>query len=681
MPLPLTGRLLRPLGSALLLLACHHAAAADAAAPAPDPVPAPAAAMPPPAAFFDAAAMSGAKLSPDGRYLALRTAAPGARALLAVVDLATLERRAVAQFSDFDVAEFEWVNPRRLVFNTRDWSRPPGEPELNRGLYAVDRDGAKLRVLTEDRHAPPPGPLVKRHLQPAHTYLLGQAGAQDSDRIYVRRAAFNDNTGDFSHWELVQLDTVSGAASRLPRPGPVGEWLLDQDGAPRLALTRRDGRSAVHYLDPAKDSWRQLAEFPTYAGAADGYAPLGFGSGGKLYVRADAGRDKSAVYALDPASGKLAAAPLLSLPDYDFDGALVLRQGRLLGLRVLSDAPSMVWLDPDMQAQQRRVDALLPNTVNLVSTAAQADSPWLLVESYSDIQPASFLLFERASGKLSLLGHSRPAIAPARMAPRQLLRYPARDGLSIPVWLTLPPGAAKPLPTVLLVHDGPQRRGADWGWHAEAQFLASRGYAVLQPEYRGGLGFGSRHFRAGARQWGLAMQDDLADGARWAVAQGIADPGRICLAGAGYGGYATLMGLAKEPALFRCGVAWAAITDIGQLYSGRHGVLADTSDDWQRYAMPELVGDPVKDAAQFQATSPLAQAARIKQPLLLAYSAADRRVPLAEGEAFYAAVKAANPQVDWLRYDGEQDDWALARTRIDFWGRVERFLAKHIGPR
>jgi dipeptidyl aminopeptidase/acylaminoacyl peptidase len=232
---------------------------------------------------------------------------------------------------------------------------------------------------------------------------------------------------------------------------------------------------------------------------------------------------------------------------------------------------------------------------------------------------------------------------------------------------------------VVMVHGGPFVRGQDWGWHASAQFLASRGYAVLEPEFRGSTGFGFRHFKAGWKQWGLAMQDDIADGVRWAIAKGIADPKRICIAGASYGGYATLMGLAKDPDLYQCGIDWLGVTDIKLLFTGHWSAASDLSDHYKQYGAPMLVGDLIKDAAQLDATSPLLLAARITRPLLLAYGAADQRVPIYHGRKFYEAVKPTNPAVEWVVYDAEAHGWSLPATRVDFWGRVEKFLDKHIG--
>ncbi|CDG81165.1 alpha/beta hydrolase family protein [Janthinobacterium agaricidamnosum] len=314
---------------------------------------------------------------------------------------------------------------------------------------------------------------------------------------------------------------------------------------------------------------------------------------------------------------------------------------------------------------------------------AQPGAPHLLVRSYSDQQPDVYRLFNTDNGKWQKVGGTYPKITAAQMATQELVHYQARDGLDIPAWLTLPHGVArkdrKNLPLVVLVHGGPYLRGGSWAWDPEAQFLASRGYAVLQPEYRGSTGFGEKHFKAGWKQWGLTMQDDIADGTRWAIAEGIADSQRICIAGASYGGYATLMGLVNDPHLYRCGINWLGVTDIGLMYSGHWSFASDLSEEWKQYGMPELIGDPVKDAEQFKATSPVQQAARIKQPLLLAYGAADRRVPLYHGKKFRDAIKATNQDVEWVVYDEEGHGWTLPKNRIDFWSRVEKFLARNIG--
>jgi dipeptidyl aminopeptidase/acylaminoacyl peptidase len=262
------------------------------------------------------------------------------------------------------------------------------------------------------------------------------------------------------------------------------------------------------------------------------------------------------------------------------------------------------------------------------------------------------------------------------MGKRDFFHYAARDGLQIPVYVTMPPDkAAGPRPAIVLVHGGPYVRGGSWEWDDEAQFLATRGYVVLQPEFRGSTGFGGGHFHAGWQQWGRTMQDDLADAAAWAVKQGWADPKRIGIMGASYGGYATLMGLVRNPDVFRAGVEWAGVTDIELLFTAAE---SDASDDARRYDMKTLIGDALKNPAAFTDVSPLAQAGRIRQPLLMAHGAQDRRVPIVHAAKMHDAVTAKNANVEYVVYPEEGHGWRHEDDSIDFWKRVDAFLDKNL---
>ncbi len=497
---------------------------------------APDGARPPAEHFFMNPRLSEAALSPGGRYLAAISGAPGRRDYLAVIDLQNKSAKLVAGYEDVDIETFEWVNENRLVFNVGD-KQELDDRYRGTGLYAVDRDGSNLIQLADrsgefNRDNAP----YNRNMLSWRTSMIAQPGTLDSPALYVLRSWEDKVTGRTSRG-LLKIDTLTGASlGAVPRPGLVDRWWLDHKGEPRLAAFADKGVTTLHYRDPATSAWRVLARLPTYQDSVGGYWPLGFGNDGTLYVTAHAGRDTSAVYTVDLATGVLQPDPVIVTPGYDFNGELVRGGGRILGVQLRTDGEAIIWFDPAMQAAQKKLDAALPGTVNLMSFPSQTLSDWALVRAYSDRKPSTFHLFNLRTGEIEKVGDAYPNIDPARMGRQDVVRYKARDGRDIPALLTLPPGGTNKAPLVMLVHGGPFVRGTQWGWNPATQFLASRGYAVLEPEFRGSTGYGNEHFRAGFKQWGLAMQDDIADGARWAVAKGYADPNRICIAGASYGG-------------------------------------------------------------------------------------------------------------------------------------------------
>lgn len=628
---------------------------------APSPAHAQAAKLLPIESFFEDPLLSGAQLSPDGRALAMRIGAKGQRVRLAVLDLQTLKASVVASFADDDVGPFQWASSQRLVLGL------VGTP----GLVAVDRDGSNYRQLVDPSGTIRQSNSGDARMQPWNTFLLRTLGDSDDVLVVSPQEISREKT---DYIVLRRLDTRSGRAEDIDAPLHAVDWVADAKGRLRVVKTRLKNRIGIHLRD-ATGAWKQVLDFENLA--AKTISPRFVGADGQIYVEAQF-NGKAALFTMDPESGRLGDQPVAHNKDFDLQPEILVNGHKLLGLRYHIDAEVTQWLDADAQALQTRIDALLPNTANRIGLPQTGDSPFVLVESFSDQHPGLTQIYHRGTGKLTPVGSSRPAVQPRQMAQTDFVRYRARDGLEIPAYLTLPLGAEKKdLPLVVLVHGGPNVRGATWRWDAEVQFLASRGYAVLQPEFRGSTGFGARHFTAGWKQWGRAMQTDLADGARWAIAQGWANPKRICIAGPSYGGYAALMGLAQDPDLFRCAINWVGVTDLQMLYSVN---WSDTNEETKRYGMPRLIGDPVADAEMLKAASPLYNAARIKAPLLMAYGGKDRRVPIVHGEKFRDAVQPHNSQVEWVVYPDEGHGWSKPETRLDFWGRVERFLARHNPP-
>ncbi|MTW11693.1 prolyl oligopeptidase family serine peptidase [Pseudoduganella eburnea] len=636
-------------------------------------------APPPVEAFFENPAFSGALISPDGKYLAAKIGAKGKRNMLAVVDLATKKAQIVAHFSDTDIGNVQWVNAQRLLFDTADREAAQGDADYAPGLYAVDCDGGRFKQLASRMGEGLKKSSAQRDMLPWHTAMLPQTGPQDSDWVYVNDQAV-DNRGIIEHVRLLRVNTVTGRTQSVERPGDVQFWLLDQEGRPRLASMIDKDEVSIKVRDNESAPWRNLATFKAFGLTHGVMRPVAFGGGDTLYVEAQHGADKRSIYRVDLASGKMDEQPLITLEGYDFTGRLVVRDGKLAGVHYLQDGEGTQWFDPALQALQADIDKTLPQTVNMLELPADAKASNVLVRAFSDVRPTSYYVYDRSAKTLSKVGDTYPAIDPELMGHQEQVRIKARDGMELPVMLTLPAQkAAQKLPMVVLVHGGPYLRGTRWAWNPEVQFLASRGYAVLQPEFRGSAGYGQRLLVAGWQQWGLTMQDDIADATKWAIAKGYADPKRICIAGASYGGYATLMGLVNNPELYRCGVEWAGVTDINLLFSGHWMYRDDSSVTYRRYGMPVMIGDPEKDAARFKATSPVEQADRIRQPLLMAHGGADMRVPLVHGLKMRDAVQRNNKQVEWIEYAQEGHGWYLPSSRIDFWNRVETFLQRNIG--
>lgn len=628
-------------------------------------------------AFFETSTFHRAALSPGGRWLAAVVQPKGERARLVVTDLEDKEpARIVAQFSSVDVNEVWWADDEWLLFDTDDdVDVSESARYLGQGLVAVRRDGERMRIVIKQKFDSLFAPAATTQpLEPNHGYLrLGAAGTTE---IVVARVQY-DARWNFTNTVPFAVDFVTGRRRALigSAPPDASRWVFDHLARPRAAVGTAGGKTRVYWLDHPEGPWRTLATFD----ALDvGWTPQFIDGDGNLFAAATDARGFSTLAQVDLATGRLASEPLIGTPGFN-DGITMLQDrktGALVGLDVRREARTRVWVDPAMKALQARVDATLPGRVNRILCLACASQPAVLVFSYSDRSPGDYLVFRPSEDRWQRIGRVRPAIDPATMAQMQFERIRARDGRELPMWITATPQAEPgPRPAVVLVHGGPWVRGFSWRWDPEVQFLASRGYVVIQPEFRGSQGYGVEHFRAGWKQWGQAMQDDVTDALRHAVARGLVDPQRVCIAGASYGGYGTLMGLAKDPDQYRCGVAWVGVSDPMLMYSVH---WSDITRESKEHGYPKLIGDPKTDAAMLEAISPLAQAARIKAPVFLAYGRRDMRVPLEHGELMRAALRKAGNEPVWQVYDDEEHGFFRPANKIDFWTRVEAFLARHL---
>jgi dipeptidyl aminopeptidase/acylaminoacyl peptidase len=647
------------------------------------------AALPPVEHFFGPEELGGAALSPSGRWLAMAVQPPGQRRGLAVFDLhGHTPPQDLARFSDMDVGRVQWVGDERLVFDLLNTHRGSGEQRLGSGLFSVKRDGSELRQLILMRwwRNPGQGTQASRRLDATHRLLsVPRQQRLGEESVIVRGALIPGNPG--SAWVLKRLNVVTGAVESLlaGEPSEATTLFFDTSGQPVFALVEAEGQTEV--VQRQRDAaggltrqWQRLARAPSLEMP---WAVHGTDRAGRLYVTEPQGAAGEAVLKrFDPALGRPAEQPLVVLPGHDFAGYLIeddeAADAPLLGVRVFADTWTTQWLDPGLAAVQQAVDARLPGRSNVfVCARCRSAERTVVVRSGSDRQPPEWWLWRGTAEAPTVwrrIGSSRPLVDARQMAEVAPARIKARDGLELPLWVTLPqrPAEAGPAAAVVLVHGGPWVRGASWQWQAMPQFLTSRGYVVLQPEFRGSTGYGQRLHRAGWRQWGRAMQDDLADTVAWARDQGLIDPARVCIAGASYGGYAALMGLVRHPEIFRCAAAWVPLTDLRWLL--REGSPDDWSDEVRAFMLPRLVADWERDGELLRRISPIEQVERIRAPVLLAWGEEDRRTPPAQAKALRDALTEAGRPPQAVGYEGEGHQWLKTSTHLDFAQRLEAFL-------
>ena len=633
------------------------------------------AAPPPPEVFFGFPDIQEAVLSPSGKRLAITSAKGARRVSLVVLDLGTgggLARP--VQASEEDVVDVHWVNDDRLVFGYADLS---GERLQRPGLFTINADGSAYKQL------------INRKFRSTGTPDYGVLDASFRLRLVppMRPGEANEEVLLADYYRGAQSLTWLNTRTRMTRrvatkaPGDNIDWLLDARGEPHATVTFKDDRVQAYRLKPGGAQWEQL--FDT-AILKQPFNIMGVDSGGTLYVtHTPKGSAQSVLTRYNAEAKAPAEPPLVTTPGFDVAGQLVKEGDLTLGVRVQADAEFTVWLDPRMATFQKEVDQRMPGQMNRISCrrCGQADMV-ATVNSFNDHDPGTIWLFQAqppvGQPGWRAVGRVREAVVPEQMAGMDFQTIKARDGRALPVWITRADDAQGPRPAVVLVHGGPWIRGNTWRWNGWGQFLASRGYVVIEPEFRGSTGYGEEHFRAGLKQWGQAMQDDVTDALRWAQKQGLASD-KACIIGGSYGGYSTLMGLARDPGLYRCGAAWMAVSDLELMVQGSWWV-DDDGKLARRLTLPELVGDAKQDAAMIAANSPVHLASRIQAPLLLAHGEEDRRVPLAHATRMRDALTAAGHPPEWVLYPDEGHGFSKHEDELDFARRLDAFLAKYLQP-
>lgn len=639
------------------------------------------AAKPGPQDYARPADLLEAKLSPSGQRLALLMSLPEGRNRLAVLDLPLADKppRVVASYSNADIEEFGWVNDNRLVYEVANRDEGMEIAENYAGTFAVDHDGKNSRQLIAWRLANDTTGtrVVSRVL--TYQWRWARSIHDGSDDIWVKQPQF-DARRNWTNNVLARLNTVTGELKRLSYGAPdhVTGWLTAGWGEPEIVSTRAEGRAKLFWRSAPEKDWLLVNDEDYIRGSP--LRPRYLEGNNSLMVTTERG-GYTALYAFDLVSKKLSDGPLAAVKGFDLDPVLQIdRQAkRVVGFHFRTAQPGSYWFDDKLDRIQRSIDVSLPKgRVNRISCGYCESSRFLLVHSVSDTQPGEYYLFDRQQSQLDRLGATRPWLEESTQGKRSYHRVATRDGLEMPVYVTHPAGSSdSPLPAVLLVHGGPFMRGTDATWHEEAQFLASRGYRVIEPEFRGSEGYGQRLYAAGVRQYGLGMQDDLQDALQWAVKQGLVDEKRVCIMGGSYGGYAALMGPIRHPGDYRCAISFAGVTDLELKYTAWN---SDLQDETRKYWLPAMIGDKDADAEALRATSPARRAGEIKVPVLLLHGAQDRRVPIEHARQFVDAAEAARVNVTYKVYTRAGHGFSRTEDKADYYERVEAFLDANIGP-
>ena len=564
------------------------------------------------------------------------------------------------------LAWVHWASEQRLVISLRFPSTRWGADSVETRLIAIDRDGSDRRGLVD-----PIGPTssVTGQVQDVVVDWL----PQDGHHILVQRQV---DLRDI--WPGVfRLDIDSGRSELVQgRRAFVRRWLTDGAHRVRVGLRQEGTQVEVLLCDADGGHWRSAWSYELFSPQA--VEPLGFGADpDRLYVRADH-EGRAAVFEVDLRDPALPRRLLLAAPEGDVEGRLVVdpATGKALGLNAApaGRAAEGYWDDAG-KALARSIDEALPDRYNRLLQFS-ADGRHYLLHSSGNGSPGQFFLGDRTQGKLEALARQYPALPAQGLARKSRHTIVARDGLKLPLLLTLPAGvnpAASPLPVVVLPHGGPISEDT-LDFDPLPAFLADRGYAVLQVNFRGSGGQGWEHRNAGLQRWGLEMQDDISDAVQWLLQRGTADPARVCIVGGSFGGYAALMGGATTPQLYRCIVSVAGVTDLVDMATRSAGYV-NGSDVFGR-----MVGAAWGDRARLQETSPVNLAVRFRAPVLLVQGTLDRSVPASQATAMAEALKAAGKDYRLVMLEGGDHNLSHAPHRLQFYRELEAFLAQQLQP-
>jgi len=593
--------------------------------------------------FFRNSEIQSFTISPDGKHLAFLKPYES-RMNIHVRTVDGSEEIRVTSALERNIQGYFWKNNKTIVF-----IQDKGGDE-NFHLFSVKIDGTNTKELT-----PFDGVLAEiidplEDIEDEMIIGLNKRNPQIFDPYRI-----NIHTG--------KLNLI------MENPGNITGWDTDNEGKLRIATTTDGINTAVLYRKNEADEFKELIT----TSFKESFHPLYFDFDNKnLYVSSNIGRDKAAIIEYNP--DQKTEVKLL----FEHDEVDVSRLMRSKKRKTITGVAYTTWkrrykfFDSEREQLQITLEKQLPGYEVALAAMNKAEDKFLVV-TYSDRALPTYYFYDITSEKLTKLANMSPWLKEEHMCEMKPIKYVTRDGLTINGYLTLPKGVdAKNLPVVVNPHGGPWARD-NWGFNPEVQFLSNRGYAVLQMNFRGSVGYGREFWEKSFKQWGKTMQDDITDGVNWLINEGIADPKRIAIYGASYGGYATLAGITFTPDLYACAVDYVGVSNLFTF-------MKTIPPYWKPYLdmMYEMVGDPEKDKDLMTAASPVFHVDKIKVPLFVAQGANDPRVVKAESDQLVEALKIKGIDVPYMVKDNEGHGFHNEENRMEFYHEMEKFFEKHL---